>query len=277
MSKLIQYSTIASKYDGPFGGDHPWISSGMGYIITTDSGETIAIDGGHPDDAEGFLNLIKEHSPTSIVDLWIITHPHIDHYSAFHEIATKYYEAVNIKKVCYLFPPEFVDGAGSGITDVIEKMDEAISVSGITYVEPREDEILNVGSAEIKFYFTPADFSFVYGKNPLSLIFSVTVGKTKTIFTGDTGTDIMDRVLEKYADELKCDVLQLPHHGLCDTGHSVFYKIAAPETVLIPTSKAGYFAMDREEYASAAAKTRNVEKAARRVYRSFEGTATIEC
>ena len=275
MAHLIQYSTLASKYDGPFGGGHPWISAGMGYLIVTDTG-LIAIDGGHPADAETFLALIEENSPTLTVDTWIVTHPHIDHFSVFSEIATKYSDRIKIKNVIYYFPRDFIDSEGNGITDVVEIMDEAITASGVNYVKPVEGEKLCVCNADIKFYFVPVDHSKIKGKNPLSLIFSVTVGQTKMMFTGDTWTDNLDYVLKKYTDELKSDFLQLPHHGLCDTGHDGFYKVVSPETVLIPTSKAGYYAMKREEYAHATGDNKAVEAAASRVYRSFEGTVKID-
>lgn len=276
MSYLIQYSTLASKYDGPFGGGHPWISAGMGYLIATDEGRLIAIDGGHPADTEAFIALIEENSKDCTVDTWIITHPHIDHYSVFFNAATRYSDRVKINKVVYRFPPDFKDSEGNGIEDVVSDMEEALRVSGADHVTPTADDELYVGSSRIKFYFTPEDTSHIKGKNPLSLIFSVTVGKSRMMFTGDTWTEMLDSVLKKYGSELKSDFLQLPHHGLCDTGHDGFYKVVSPDTVLIPTSTAGYNAMNREEYAHATGDNKAVEAAASRVYKSFEGTVKIE-
>ena len=275
MAHLIQYSTDASHYDGPFGGGHPWLSAGMGYLIVTDQGDVIAVDGGHPVDAEDFLALIEENSPNSTIDTWIITHPHIDHYSALRGIVMDHPDRIKIKNIVFRFPPEFKDGDGNGILDVISYMDEVLEKSGARHIIPSVGDTLNVGSAEIKFYFTPEDISFVFGKNSLSLIFSVTADGKKVMITGDSGRDILERVVKKFGDELKCDVIQLPHHGLCDTGHAEFYSAADPDTVLIPTSKGGYMAMQREEYSESGEPNRNVEASASQVYRSFEGTVKI--
>lgn len=275
MAHLIQYSTDASHYDGPFGGGHPWLSAGMGYIFVTDSGKVIAVDGGHPVDAEDFLALIEENSPDATVDTWIVTHPHIDHYSALRGIVTDHPGRIKIKNIVFRFPPEFKDGGGSGILDVISYMDEVLEKSGARHIIPSQGDVLTVGDAEIKFYFTPEDISYVFGKNSLSLIFSVSIGGKKVMITGDSGRDILERVVNKYGEELKCDVIQLPHHGLCDTGHAEFYAAAGADTVLIPTSKGGYMAMKREEYAEDIKPNRDIEASASAVYRSFEGTVKI--
>lgn len=35
MSKLIQYCTQASLYNGPFGDGSPWPAAGMGYVFVS--------------------------------------------------------------------------------------------------------------------------------------------------------------------------------------------------------------------------------------------------
>ena len=62
MEKLIQYRTHESLYDGPFNGKVGWHAAGMGYIIVTENGKLIVIDGGCPNDAEDFLALLEENA-----------------------------------------------------------------------------------------------------------------------------------------------------------------------------------------------------------------------
>lgn len=272
MAEIIQYSTLASHYDGPFGSGHPWLSAGMGYLILTKDSSLIAIDGGHPADAENFLGLIEETSPTATVDAWIITHPHIDHFSVICEICEKYSHRVKIKKIIFRFPDEFRSNEGEDILQEIAKMEAAVAASGAEKITPSIGDTINVGSCEIKFLFTPEDAKNIHGKNPLSLIFSVSEDGRRALFTGDAYLESLCEVWDRFNGDLKFDVLQLPHHGLCDTGHRHLYTEAAPETVLIPTSKAGYHAMLREEYADYIAKQKEVELQAKNVYKSFEGT-----
>ena len=47
MAKLIQYSTRASQYSGAFDSEVGWAAAGMGYLIVTDGGRLIMIDGGY--------------------------------------------------------------------------------------------------------------------------------------------------------------------------------------------------------------------------------------
>jgi hypothetical protein len=59
MAKLIQYATKASQYDGAFDSRVGWSAAGMGYLLITDSGHVVVIDGGFDNDAEELLSLIK--------------------------------------------------------------------------------------------------------------------------------------------------------------------------------------------------------------------------
>lgn len=61
MEKLIQYATKASAYDGPFDSVVGWSAAGMGYIVKSENGKIIVIDGGH--DEDGFTALRNNKKP----------------------------------------------------------------------------------------------------------------------------------------------------------------------------------------------------------------------
>ena len=63
MEKLIQYATKASAYDGPFDSVVGWAAAGMGYIIKTENGKIIVIDGGHDEDGYPLYEIIREKNP----------------------------------------------------------------------------------------------------------------------------------------------------------------------------------------------------------------------
>ena len=118
MEKLIQYATKASAYDGAFDSKVGWAAAGMGYLLRTENGHLIAVDGGHPEDAEAFLELLEANSDGKpVVDFWIITHPHGDHYGALLEICRRPELAarMSVKTLIYHFPEEFRDARGNGI------------------------------------------------------------------------------------------------------------------------------------------------------------------
>ena len=90
MEKLIQYATKASSYDGAFDSKVGWAAAGMGYLLRTEHGHLAVIDGGHPEDAEEFVRLLEANADGKpVIDFWILTHPHGDHYGASRNQQTR--------------------------------------------------------------------------------------------------------------------------------------------------------------------------------------------
>ena len=56
----------------------------MGYIVRTQHGKTIVIDGGMSKDTDNLKEFLKKYN--NHVDYWFITHPHMDHAGAFINI-----------------------------------------------------------------------------------------------------------------------------------------------------------------------------------------------
>jgi beta-lactamase superfamily II metal-dependent hydrolase len=97
----------------------------------------------------------------------------------------------------------------------------------------------------------------------------------KLMITGDAYSRNMQIAVWRYDKALKCDILQLPHHGLCDTGNMDFYKRVDAETVLIPISTAGDRTMRSDMYGDAPKVNRFAEDNAKTVYKAFEGTVEM--
>ncbi len=279
MEKLIQYTTKASAYDGAFDSKVGWAAAGMGYLLRTENGHLIVIDGGHPEDAEAFLELLEANADGKpVVDLWIITHPHGDHYGALLEICNREELAarVEVKTLVYHFPEEFRDAHGNGIGYVFPHFEKILAVTGAEAVIPKVDEIMETDGMRLHFLYTPTDCSILNNPNQLSLIFTVQGNGKKIMFTGDAYHRNMQIVVWRYPNRLKCDILQLPHHGLCDTGNLEFYKKVDAKTVLIPISRAGDRTMRSDMYGDAPSVNRFAEDNADTVYKAFEGTVEIE-
>lgn len=276
MAKIIQYATGASSYDGPFGGGAPWLSAGMGYVIVTEGG-LVVIDGGFAEDGESFCELVS--SLGGKVDTWILTHPHRDHYRALHTICTtpELRERVSIKRIVYRFPEAFKDDEGAGIEHVLAHMDEVFGASGAERITPEEGDVFHVDDVKITILNTPTDEEPTYcSPNALSLVFMVEGPTGKAVFTGDAYANCLAHVFKVYGDSLKADILQMPHHGLCDTGHRGFYDAVGADTLLIPSSKAGHRCMRSGIYEDHAKLVCDMEDKAARVYLAYNGTTTIE-
>jgi len=279
MEKLIQYATKSSYYDGKFGCGDGWIAAGMGYLAKTKNGRLIAIDGGFPEDAEDFVKLLSDYSDgtTPEVELWIITHPHIDHYGVVRGIteSKELSKKVKIKQILCLFEKEFAEiEEDDFVKDGIAVLGHAIDVTGAELITPKEGDEICIDGANIKILSLP-EFTMDYGSpNYLSIIFMLTLGETKILFTGDATSERLEKAAT-LGDALKCDILQMPHHGLCDTGDIDFYKAAGAKTVLVPICKAGDRSMKSGYYGDAVEANEYAEANAEKIYRSYEGTLEI--
>lgn len=275
MEKLIQYATKGSYYNGRFDSSG-WFAAGMGYMVCTAGGHLIAIDGGNIEDGESFLSLLEANADggTPVVDLWIITHPHRDHYGALLEICRhpEWLERVKIKKIVWNIPEN------SHLCPEADRnnMQNILSVCGAESHTPVNDEKLMLEETEIHFLLSVDDTSFLTNPNELSLVFTIRTENKKIMFTGDAYRRSLYYLMWRYDRQLKCDILQLPHHGLCDTGVYEFYKKADASTVLIPTCVAGYTCMHGEMYGDRPKANLWAEDHAETVYRSFDGTVEIE-
>lgn len=287
MEKLIQYRTRASLYDGAFDSVVGWSAAGMGYILVTENKKLIVIDGGFGEDAENIISLLKENSGDEVprVDLWIITHSHIDHYGAIQEIANnaEYRSQIKVGEFIYWFPMEFCgkDGKPGMLAKANEHMESILSVFGAECHCPTLDEKIKVDSLDLHFLYVPDDCSVLNtgggNANMCSLIFTVEGKNKKAMFTGDAYGRSMQITAWRYKKNLVCDILQMPHHGLCDAYNADFYREVNAKTLLIPISVAGDRAMHSDLYEGREGRECNLstEKNAETVYKAFEGTVEI--
>lgn len=281
MQTLIQYCTQGSHYDGAFDSKVGWSAAGMGYLIKTENGRLIAIDGGNHDDAEGFLHLLEANADGQIpeIDLWIITHPHGDHYFALLDMCKReeLRSRFRVHQILYHFPAEFRTKNGDAFCNAHNRnMEFILEVTGATCYTPRVDEKITVDGMELHFLYTPTDCSILNNPNQLSLIFSIQGKNKKLLVTGDAFERNLLIALWRYGAALKSDILQMPHHGLCDTGNIDFYKKVDANTLLIPISVAGDRTMHSDMYGEAPKANRFAEDRAEVIYRAFEGTVELE-
>ena len=284
MGRFIQYRTSDSLYDGAFDSKVGWASAGLGNVVVTENGRLIVIDGGKANDAEDLLELLGSLVSNDVlqVDLWVITHPHLDHYGAIREISENenLRKGIAVKRFVWWFPEEFCDrnGNADALAYGNADMEKICRVMGAEAHRPARDEVIGIDEINIRFLYVPDDCSVLNtaGGNPnlCSLIFTVAGTEKKVMVTGDAYGRTMKLTVWRYAKTLKCDVLQMPHHFCCDAYCDDFYKLVDPQIVLIPASIAGYRAM-HTEYAGTEGGATNLRAEARaeKVYRAFEGTA----
>lgn len=240
MAKVIQLCTNASREDADFSKE--WPAAGMGYIIVSDNGHFIVIDGGEcRNDAMHILKILSSLSNDNVptVALWIITHTHLDHFGAltFFASGAEFADTVKIDKICACtnIPLGFGDAEQKLLVRTIESLDASA-------FEPYTQERIMIDELNIQFLFTWRDHPNIKNAtsfNELSVVFMVSSKKRKMLFTGDSTRVGFLKILELFPhDAIKCDFLQLAHHGL-DGGDIEFYELAAPTVVFVPCSVGG--------------------------------------
>ena len=245
----------------------------MGYIIRTKGNRLVIIDGGRNiEDSHHIIEKARELTgkTTPVVALWILTHPHVDHYNALLYLSRDeaMRSSIIIERLCF----DMAKLGGNGVRREVEEI--AANLSDKTeLLTPRTGNLWVIDGMEIKFFFTPTDFDKLQDGNEYSLIFKVTGANKTVMFTGDAYPRTAARVVLRFWDELKSDICQLAHHGLNGADASFYARVDA-ETVLIPICRAG----DREMNKPIAGILARfyAERNAKKVIKAYEGDVAIE-
>ena len=207
------------------------------FVITTESGKVIAIDGGYTEQSGYLIENLKRitGSENPHVDAWFLTHPHADHIQAFCDIAENHSHEIDIERVYLNFPSQiFFEGNDE---DGVESMGLFYSV--LPKIADRlrilsGGDRLSIGEAEITVLYSQ-DFE-IKGCNNSSLVFRMDLGGKSIMLTGDCGAEASRKILRLWKDSglLKCDICQMSHHGQQGCERE-FYEAVAPDICLWPT------------------------------------------
>ncbi len=237
---FAQYDTKNSYRDEISG-----VACGMGYLFLLGDGSFIAIDGGGEEDGEGFLQLMRDMSCECVprVALWIITHPHGDHYGAVKKISRS--REVIIENYYSCMPPSYFKpwacrDMTEGIADYAEKNITAHTGDRFTFGGIMMETLL---CCEDMLRY---DFERTYiDTNNLSTVVKFTVDGQSILFAADARTPEYG-LLEKTAGEvLKSDILQVSHHGRTGRAHEDAFVKAVQPTVALWAGNHAQIAHDR--------------------------------
>ena len=208
------------------------------FIITTEDGKVIAIDGGHTAETDYFIQYLKavtgQKKPH--VDAWFLSHPHNDHVQVFYEVAENRAKQVTFGKVLLNYAPyELYESRSQG-----EGMQMVSEFDRISRAFPEKVQILNtgdifnIGAAKVTVLYT-ADTSFI-DVNEHSVIFRMDLGGKSVMFTGDAQVNAGNKTLAEWESTglIDCDICKMAHHGQDGVDRN-FYEAVSPEICLWPT------------------------------------------
>ena len=212
------------------------------FIITSEGGKIIVLDGGWAWDLDALLSKLREITGDEVphIDAWILSHSHEDHVDAFMRVMGECPEVIALEgKVYYNFPssqffahedPSAVKTATQFYELLPKFADKVCIVSG--------GDVYDIGDIHIEIlYSTLSEFKYAVCNNS-SIVFKLTLGGKTAMFLGDASFHVGQKLLELYGDTdiLKCDICQMGHHGQGGPDRD-FYAKVSPEICFWNTPK----------------------------------------
>lgn len=205
----------------------------MGYLLKTEAGKLIAIDGGTVEDTDNLIKLINENGLK--VDYWFLTHAHDDHVGAFTEIINNtdiqvenIYVSINELSWYEQNEPSRIEFTKTFLnTLTLDKIKNKV-------IEPSINQKITIDNIEIEILGIKNPEITENAGNEQSMVFSIDTGKTKLLFLGDAGEKTSEKLLTNQKEKLKSDIVQMAHHGQQGVTKEL-YEVVNPKICLWPT------------------------------------------
>ncbi|MBQ8407295.1 MAG: MBL fold metallo-hydrolase [Clostridia bacterium] len=225
------------------------VDCGMAYLIRLSDGRFVLIDSayGEYDEVDRLYELISARNETGkipTVAAWFFTHPHGDHTGGFIKMSHTHKDKIVVEKVIYNFPEDMCEK-----THDHKSFLEAIKCFGAETVTPHKGDVLHFGGAEFKILFAAEDCQIrPLNVNETSLSMIMTLGNYSVMWMGDLQHIGSKIVTDTYKpEELKCDILQVGHHGYWGGSFELFAAVD-PDIIIWPMPEFRYLDMLAEPY-----------------------------
>ena len=252
-------------------------NNGLCLVYRLADGSFVIVDGGHSEDAAvsaaDIISALREQSKDYAktdadirIAAWIITHPHSDHFGTL----VKGYGQFTKFKVERVFANFWDEGTfeafksakdtfAPGKYTTYTQTPGIAAKLGAEYIVPHVGQAWWIGGTKFEFLYTLESFlpRSTPTFNTSSLIFrTVTAdasGKEyKVMVTGDGTGYTMQIIADTFKEELKCDVVQLAHHGSITSGNSggtqKAYEYMNPSVLFWPVGQKHYSTVKEYTY-----------------------------
>ncbi len=214
-------------------------NNGMSIVFTLEDGSYLIFDGGETQDhAKRLYNYLKNNNKRTdgkiVIAGWVLTHSHTDHYQAFIKFANTKEYASNVT-VEYIYANGYnTDGVthtkNMALTSDIYGYVSKFANGDTKIVKVHTGQKIKVRNAELDVYMTHEDFypTLIADANDTSTVIMVNINGKKILMSADAHTEANKLLVARYGNDLKCDILQVPHHG--QGGMTTAFAIAAAPT-----------------------------------------------
>lgn len=214
----------------------------------TDGGHTVAYDGGCRGDTDNFLDTLARLSGNRrpVIDLWLVSHPHGDHYGVLLETMKRArtgfdkFPLPEVRCVAYCPMPEIIGEYEPWCADQIVEFNRAMADCPWPLRVIREGDVFTFDRLTFTCLLTPDETEKNNAFNNASCVFRVTERAPaggdafSMILLGDLGVEGSRRLMQKHAGDLAADAVQVSHHGQKGCTFDV-YRAISPKMAFWPT------------------------------------------
>ncbi len=207
----------------------------MGYLLKTKENRLVMIDGGTIENKEHVLQEIKNNG--GIIEYWFITHAHDDHYGVLKEILKEDYAGIQINNIIVSLNDEewYKINDSSRYNDIKEFLDLLKKENVLPIVrEANLREKINVDNLNFYILKTKTPEITENAGNNQSMVIKVNNMFKSALFLADIGVQVEEDFVNNNLDEIKCDAVQMAHHGQNGVSKLVYEKIN-PKICMWPT------------------------------------------
>lgn len=232
--------TVATPITGYLGGSkltllaNQTASQMMSVLIETNQGKIIMIDGGVEEDAAHLIQSLMARG--GHVDTWLITHPHSDHVGALNYILSHPECGITVDNLYYSFANlSWYQEYEAYRTDMVEALMNTLSLLPQEKLHGDIYKGQEIWVDNIKITVMNKPYLQSYNSiNNSSVAYMLDINGKKALFLGDMGVETGKQFIADTPPELlKCDILQMAHHGQNGVGLEV-YQVLRPEICLWP-------------------------------------------
>lgn len=203
----------------------------MGYVLQSKTGELLVIDGGITGNDAELYRVIKKLG--GHICLWLITHPHNDHYDAVIDLLANYKDVSYEKMGAAKLPDSWADDINEEERKELQDWNAFAKTLGDRLFEIKEGMQFSLGSMKVEVLAGNNPDLKTNPINDQSCVFKVSEDNFSILFLGDLGAEGGNRLLSKPCD-LKCTAVQMAHHGQGGVTEEV-YKAIKPKFAFWPT------------------------------------------